>query len=48
MSHHTANIVDKEGIMLIFGGNNNKRGIVYKLDLTEMRWSSNKNLSYER
>jgi hypothetical protein len=40
--------VDEEGIMLIFGGNGNSSGIVYELDLTEMRWSKNNNVSYTR
>ena len=47
MDFHTATIVDEEGIMLIFGGRGNSNGIVYKLNLTEMDWSSIDNISFK-
>jgi N-acetylneuraminic acid mutarotase len=46
MSKHTATIVDEEGIMLVFGGDRN--GIVYELDLTEMKWRTINNVCYQR
>ena len=48
MKNHTAIIIDEDGIMLIFGGNENKKGVVYSLDLTNMMWSRIENVKYKR
>ena len=35
---HTATIIEENGIVLIFGGDPNRKGIVYEFDLTTMNW----------
>ena len=47
MYHHTATIVEENGIMLIFGGNPHHQG-AYSLDLTNMNWSCINNVQYKR
>ncbi len=45
---HTATVVEDLGIMLVFGGRPNHAGVVYSLDLTNMKWSCIDNVQYER
>ena len=48
MSYHTAIILNEKGIMLIFGGSTNYQGVVYSLDLTDMKWSVINDVVYKR
>ena len=48
MSYHTATILDEDGIMRIIGGNENRSGTIYDLDLIEMKWSSSNPVCFIR